>query len=155
MNEPVKDELWLTKKVAIVEFGIASRTLGRYLQQRKIRFKSARLPGDRSDRTLVSAADLAALLGKPLTKGCVDETPPAPLEAPPAKHAPRYVPEPERRPRQWATLHEAAEWSGLPVEWLRHAVQAGAVHAINVAPPGKRPRWRIDRDQLGAAVALP
>jgi hypothetical protein len=49
--------------------------------------------------------------------------------------------------KPWLSLTEAAEYTGLPLRWLRDRARAGAVHAHNVGL--KRERWMFNREALG------
>jgi DNA-binding CsgD family transcriptional regulator len=50
-------------------------------------------------------------------------------------------------PKPWLTLEEAAEYSGLPLRWLRTKAAEGSIHAIDVGS-GQRHIWRFNRDGL-------
>jgi hypothetical protein len=48
--------------------------------------------------------------------------------------------------KPWLSLTEAAQYSGLPLRWLRDRAKAGAIPAVNVGV--KRERWMFNREGL-------
>lgn len=48
--------------------------------------------------------------------------------------------------RPWLTLSQAAEYSGLPEEWLQGQAEAGTIHAVNVGK--ETPAWMFSRKGL-------
>ncbi|MBV9448540.1 MAG: hypothetical protein JO345_21860 [Streptosporangiaceae bacterium] len=49
----------------------------------------------------------------------------------------------------WLTLEEAADYSGLPVRWLRTAAADASIVALNVGTSRRR-RWLVSRDALAS-----
>jgi hypothetical protein len=50
-------------------------------------------------------------------------------------------------PKPWLTLQEAAEYSGLPLRWLRDRARDHSIDVINVGS-GSRDVWRFSREGL-------
>jgi excisionase family DNA binding protein len=54
---------------------------------------------------------------------------------------------PTPQPKPWLGLAEAAEYSGLPRDWLLAQARAGALRAVKVGK-GSRDRWKFNREAL-------
>ena len=55
---------------------------------------------------------------------------------------------PEKQPKPWLTLEEAAEYSGLPASWLRARAEDASIQAVNVGSGTIKKLWRFNRDGL-------
>lgn len=149
---------WVPKSDAARFLGVSPRQIERRAAAGMIRSRrESRRPDQTAAPVLFSREDLLAIkAGAPNYHPVVEPATPASesklavLPAPAAgleRLAQLLGPAPAA-PKPWLTLDEAAEYSGLPVRWLRSAASEGRIVAVNVGL--KRPRWLVSRDALAA-----
>jgi hypothetical protein len=57
----------------------------------------------------------------------------------------------KKDPKPWLTLKEAAEYSGLPIGWLRQKCIEGSL-GVRTSPSESHPEWRIRKSDLDEGV---
>ena len=130
---------YLSKEVAASRSGRSVRRLRELAATGRIRKKTIREPenGNR-EATLFDAADIAAL-----ARG---ETPRVELAVRPLAALPQPAASVVHR---WLTVAEAAEYSGLPPNFLIKLICTGKLPAFDVGPrPGGR--WRVAARDLNS-----
>jgi excisionase family DNA binding protein len=146
---------WLTKLEAMAMLGVSERTIETWIGEQRLGSRPEPRPGKRP-LTMVDGDDVERIRAE-RNKGAIIRTPPASTEIDPVPPAPgdqvlalalRMIgPALEReRPKEWLTVEEAAEYSGLPEAFLLRAARRGRVIALDVGK-GRRD-WRILREDL-------
>jgi hypothetical protein len=143
---PAETGTWLTKDDAAKRLGISARQIERLAAAGKLRSRSLRLQGERSNRTVYAEADVDAA-----------GTPQAVQLANPGNAFMELLLtrlQPQAAPRAWLTLEEAAEHSGLPASELKHLIRSDEIFTLG----RRRETRRIQRaslDQFGVTTKNP
>lgn len=168
-----KTDEWLPKDEAAALLGVQPRQLEKRAEQGYIRKETQpKRPHERAARVFYSRADIEAVLkgepnvhatlvkqsngtaeasGQELVKALVNGGDPgANAWRALALNLAADIADPADQ-KPWLTIEEAAEYSGLPLRFLRARAEAGTVHAVNVGT-GKAKFWRFNRDGLNDIV---
>jgi len=141
---------YLSKQIAAQRLGLSVRRVLELSSAGKIRRTREVDPATGRENTVLLAADVARLTRNavnavngvfPASGGAAEVRLARPNLALPPIEPPA--------PRLWMTAAEAAEYSGLPASFLVHAIDTGALLALDV---GVRPggRYRIRRADIDA-----
>ena len=144
MSQPA----YLTRKLAAQRLGISERRLLELAQHGEILREFVKDPNTHQKTSLFPVAGIESYLA---ARRRSNGTPAAAAVPQPAiAPAAMLHTQPMQPQALWLTLAQAAEYSGLPVAYLRQRIRSGWLRALNVGGKAKGGRWRVSRKALNA-----
>jgi excisionase family DNA binding protein len=138
---------YLSKQIAAQELGLSVRRVLELSNAGKIRRKRVIDPTTQREQTVLLAADVARLAAASTSTAIAAPAGAADVRL--ARLNPALPPIEPAAPRLWMTAAEAADYSGLPASFLIHAIDTGALRALDVGVRAGG-RYRIRRADIDA-----